>query len=175
MMYILKSLERDILHYFLVFQDSGAKGFGGEFPKIHVAMLNNRTTSQKYLTLITLFYSITIYHNSTIASLCSCRVPHLDSIELWDEKPQRPNKCHELAPFSNMSRLISSLRIFKRKCFPKDSLPSVVVNLDSLPWLLFVSQASSYPMAYLPSAKSISRMLKITHCVTAIVMSQEVK
>ena len=64
---------------------------------------------------------------------------------------------------------------FKRKCFPKDSLPSVVVNLDSLPWLLFVSQASSYPMAYLPSAKSISRMLKITHCVTAIVMSQEVK
>ena len=64
---------------------------------------------------------------------------------------------------------------FKRKCFPKDSLPSVVVNLDSLPWLLFVSQASSYPMEYLPSAKSISRMLKITHCVTAIVMSQEVK
>ena len=82
MTYILKKLERDMLHYFLVFQDSGAKGFGGKFPKIHVAMLNNRMTSQKYLTLITLFYSITIYHNSTIASLCSCRVPHLDSIEL---------------------------------------------------------------------------------------------
>ena len=37
---ILKRLERDILHYFLVFQDSRAKGFGGKFPKIHVAMLN---------------------------------------------------------------------------------------------------------------------------------------
>ena len=60
MTYILKRLERDILRYFLVFQDSGAKGFGGKFPKIHVAMLNNRMTSQKYLTLITLFYSITI-------------------------------------------------------------------------------------------------------------------
>ena len=82
MTYILKRLKRDILHYFLVFQDSGANGFGGKFPKIHVAMLNNRMTSQKYLTLITLFYSITIYHNNTIASLCSCRVPHLDSIEL---------------------------------------------------------------------------------------------
>ena len=44
---ILKSLERDVLRYFLVFQDSGAKGFGGKFPKIHVAMLNNRITSQK--------------------------------------------------------------------------------------------------------------------------------
>ena len=77
------TLERDILHYFLVFQDSGAKGFGGKRPKIHVATLNNRITFQKYLTLITLlFYSITIYHNSTIASLCSCRVPYLDSIEL---------------------------------------------------------------------------------------------
>ena len=82
MTYILKRLDRDILYYFLVFQDSGAKGFGGKFPKIHVAMLNNRMTSQKYLTLITLFYFITIYRNSTIASLCSCRVPHLDSIEL---------------------------------------------------------------------------------------------
>ena len=40
MTYILKRLERDILHYFLVFQDSRAKGFGGKFPKIHVAMLN---------------------------------------------------------------------------------------------------------------------------------------
>ena len=44
---ILKSLERDVLRYFLVFQDSGAKGFGGKCPKIHVAMLNNRITSQK--------------------------------------------------------------------------------------------------------------------------------
>ena len=87
---ILMTLERDVLHYFLVFQDSGAMGFGGKCPKIHVAMLNNRITFQKYLTLITLlFYSITIYHNSTIASFCSCKVPRLDSIELWDEKPQR--------------------------------------------------------------------------------------
>ena len=88
---ILMTLERDMLHYFLVFQDSGAKGFGGKRPKKkNVAMLNNRITFQKYLTLITLlFYSITIYHNSTIASFCSCKVPRLDSIELWDEKPQR--------------------------------------------------------------------------------------
>ena len=48
MTYILKRLERDILHYFLVFQDSGAKGFGGKSPKIHVAMLNNGITSQKF-------------------------------------------------------------------------------------------------------------------------------
>ena len=47
MTYILKSSERDVLRYFLVFQDSGAKGFGGKCPKIHVAMLNNRITSQK--------------------------------------------------------------------------------------------------------------------------------
>ena len=33
---ILKTLERDMLHYFLVFQDSVAKGFGGKRPKIHV-------------------------------------------------------------------------------------------------------------------------------------------
>ena len=31
-----KTLERDMLHYFLVFQDSVAKGFGGKLPKIHV-------------------------------------------------------------------------------------------------------------------------------------------
>ena len=67
------TLERDMLHYFLVFQDSGAKGFGGKRPKKkNVAMLNNRITFQKYLTLITLLlYSITIYHNNTIASFCS--------------------------------------------------------------------------------------------------------
>ena len=46
MTYILKSSERDVLRYFLVFQDSGAKGFGGKRPKIHVAMLNNRMTSK---------------------------------------------------------------------------------------------------------------------------------
>ena len=28
------------------------------------------------------------------ALYCSCRVPHIDSIELWDEKPQRRNKWH---------------------------------------------------------------------------------
>ena len=33
---ILKTLERDMLHYFLVFQDSVAKGFGGKRSKIHV-------------------------------------------------------------------------------------------------------------------------------------------
>ena len=43
---ILMTLERDMLRYFLVFQDSGAKGFGGKRPKIHVAMLNNRMTSK---------------------------------------------------------------------------------------------------------------------------------
>ena len=59
--YFLKRLERDILHYFLVFQDSGAKGFGGKRPKIHVAMLNNRITVKKIFNFDNVI--ILFYHN----------------------------------------------------------------------------------------------------------------
>ena len=58
---ILMTLERYMLHYFLVFQDSGAKGFGGKRPKIHVAMLNNRITVKKIFNFDNVI--ILFYHN----------------------------------------------------------------------------------------------------------------